>query len=105
MPRFPLAAYASRATFRPVGFPTRAPTSPRFLRPSRRNVRRQPLSMTVGNHPIVPALPDEDRHSNRGQVEAPRLDERHVVVEPAPVALAQRLAEDLGRPVGELAGQ
>ncbi len=39
------------------------------------------------------------------QVETPRLDECHVVVEPAPVRLAQALAGDGREPVGEVAGQ
>ena len=39
------------------------------------------------------------------EVESPRLDERHVVVEPAPVRLAKPSRKTSRHPVGELAGQ
>ncbi len=59
----------------------------------------------IGHHPVVASLPDVDRDADRGQLEAPRPDERHVVVEPAPIGLAQRLAEVSGHPLGEVTRQ
>ena len=61
--------------------------------------------MGVGDHPVVPALPDVDGDRDRPDVEPPRLDERQVVVEPAPETLAQGLAARRGAPLGECAGE
>ena len=69
------------------------------------HVGREPLAMGIGNHSVVASLPDVDRDPDRVEVEAPRADERHVVVEPAPVRLAQRLAERRRDPFRECAGQ
>ena len=75
------------------------------VRHRRGDVGGQPFPVTVRHHPVMAALPDVDRDRDRVELETPRPDECHVVVEPAPVGLAQRLAEGGRGIVGEGARQ
>src|SRR5829696_1576027 len=47
------------------------------------DVHRQPAAVPTGHHQILLALPDLYGHLDRGDREAPRLDEGQIVVEPA----------------------
>ncbi len=58
-----------------------------------RDVRGQPLAVRERHHAVLRALPDGDGHADPGKVEAPRVHERDVVVEPAPDARRDRLVE------------
>src|SRR5688500_5507969 len=54
------------------------------------NTVRQPLTVRPGHEPVVLALPDLDRHADRLHVEAPRLRERQIVVDPTIEAVLER---------------
>jgi len=55
--------------------------------------------------PVLPTVPDRDRHGVRAEVEAPTANERQVVVEPAPEAVLERGARADGEVVREIARQ
>ena len=70
-----------------------------------RHVRREPLAVGERHHQVLRALPDTDGHGDVGEVEAPRPDEREVVVPPAGDAVLEGLVEAVGEVVGDRAGQ
>jgi hypothetical protein len=65
-------------------------------------VGRQPHAVRERHHSVVAALPNVDRTRDRGKVEPPRLDERHVVVETAPVGLPACLSKSGCHPHGKI---
>jgi hypothetical protein len=53
------------------------------------DVRRQPVGVADGDESVLDAVPVEHRDTDRRELEAPRPDERDVVVEPAVVAVLE----------------
>jgi hypothetical protein len=68
------------------------------VRVDSRDVRSQPLAMRIRRKPILQALPDRDWDVDGSEVEAPRLYEGELVVDPAPDAVPHRLPEDVRQP-------
>src|SRR5215213_1119329 len=73
------------------------------LRPG--DVRRQPAAVPTGHHQVLLSLPDLHGHVDRGDVEAPRLDEGQVVVEPAVDARRESRLDRAEQELRELPGE
>ena len=69
------------------------------------HVRPEPRAVRRWHHPVLAALPHGDRYVDCGQVEAPRADEREVVVAPARDTRGNRRAEGGREGIGERAGK
>src|SRR3954469_6474717 len=77
-----------------------------------RNVLREPAAVGDGHHQILDALPEERGHGNLVQLEAPRRDEREIVVTPAgdpgrerPVDVLLRVRRPVARKDGRVDGR
>ncbi len=70
-----------------------------------RDVRSEPSPVRERHHAVLRPLPYRHGHADVREVEAPRVHERDVVVEPAPDAGRDGLVQHGGRVLGELAGE